>query len=156
MISMRVCLTELVLGGLYYMSEIPRSKLFYYLFLLDYVSQVKLGEPITELAWKKYHYSIYPDNRHDVQNVLDELINDMKIVKQEGAVYKLADKSEAEKIVNKLRPEIRNIVEKVAKLVKEKSEKELIELIQNLEGVRDTPCMTPIPLYRAKLPKELE
>ncbi len=153
---MRACLTELVLSGLYYTQEMPRSKLFYYLFLLDYVAQVKIGCPITGLQWKKYHFSIYPDNRHDVQNVLDELINDVKLVKQEGPNYKLVNQKDVEKIVNNIKPEIRQIIEKVAKIVKEKTEQELLQLIQSLEGVRDVPCMHPIPLYRARLPRELE
>ncbi|GEM_PF-5765533 len=153
---MKTCLTELVIAGLYYTEEMPRSKLFYYLFLLDYVAQAKLGEPLTGLQWKKYHYAIYPDNRHDVQNVLDELINDVKIIAQEGQKYKLINKDEAAKIVNNLKKDVLTVIEKVAKIVKEKSDRELLELIQQLEGVRDIPCMTPIPLYRAKLPKELE
>jgi len=144
------CLTEIVLSGIYRCDGLSRTKLFQFLLLVDYVSQVDIGRPITGLQWKKYHYSIYPDNRHDVQNVLDELINDTKIVKQEGGVYKISNREEAEKIYNNLEDKIRNVIDKVSKLVKEKSEDELMKFINNLKGIREIPCMHPINLQIAE------
>ncbi|NPB00513.1 MAG: SocA family protein [Crenarchaeota archaeon] len=144
------CLTEIVLAGIYKCEIMSRTKLFQYLLLVDYVAQVEIGRPITGLKWKKYHYSIYPDNRHDVQNVLDELINDTGILKQEGQNYKLVKREEAEKIYNKLDEKMRKVIDKVVEIIKQKSEKELLELITGLKGIREIPCMHPINLEAAE------
>ncbi len=144
------CLTEIVLSGIYKCETMSRTKLFQYLLLVDYIAQTEIGKAITGLKWKKYHYSIYPDNRHDVQNVLDELINDTEILKQEGQKYKLVKRNEAEKIYNKLDEKIRKIVDKAAELVRQKTEKELLDLITNLKGIREVPCMHPINLEAAE------
>ncbi|NPA23147.1 MAG: SocA family protein [Crenarchaeota archaeon] len=144
------CLTEIVLSGIYKCEVMSRTKLFQYLLLIDYVAQVEIGRPLTGLKWKKYHYSIYPDNRHDVQNVLDELINDTGILKQEGQNYRLVKREEAEKIYNKLNEKVRKVIDKVVELVKQKSERELLELIIGLRGIKEVPCMHPINLEMAE------
>ncbi len=144
------CLTEIVLSGIYKCGGLSRTKLFQYLLLVDYIAQTEIGRPITGLKWKKYHYSIYPDNRHDVQNVLDELINDTKIIKQEGGIYKVINSEEAEKIYKSIDDKVRSIIEKTISIIKDKGEEELLKTINNLKGIRDVPCMHPINLESAE------